>query len=231
MLVIGINITELKEAEKRIKISLDEKDILIKELYHRTKNNMQVICSMLKYHTLYSNDEKINRVFNEMENRIYAMSLVHQKLYQSKNLSSIYFCDYIKELCGLLKKSYKISDDKIVFNLNIGEFSVIIDIAVPCGLIINELISNSLKYAFAEGDKGEINIGMQRNENGDITILYSDNGKGMPENFDFEKDARFGMKTIFSIVRHQLQGAVFFESENGTRYSIEFQDKHYAPRI
>ncbi|HOD39033.1 MAG TPA: response regulator [Candidatus Wallbacteria bacterium] len=222
---------ERLKAEERIRLALGEKEVLIRELYHRTKNNMQVICSMMKLHSLYSGDHKINRVFQEMENRIYAMALVHQKLYQSRNLSSIYFCDYIDDLCELLKNSYSVSDGRIAFKLDVARAEVLIDIAVPCGLIINELISNSLKYAFPGETAGEITIRLERGENGAVKIVYGDNGPGLPSGFDFEKDSRFGMKTIFSIVRHQLQGTVDFERGNGICCRIEFQDKYYARRV
>lgn len=222
---------ERLKAEERIRLALNEKEVLIRELYHRTKNNMQVICSMLKLRSIYSDNPEVNGIFREMENRIYAMALVHQKLYQSKNLSSIYFCDYIDDLCGLLKKSYNVLDGRIAFKLNVARAAVLIDIAVPCGLIINELISNSIKYAFAEGAAGEIRIELERGEDGAVKIIYGDDGPGLPPGFDFEKDSRFGMKTIVSIVRHQLQGTIEFEPGDGMLCCIRFQDKFYDRRV
>lgn len=231
MVGIGIDITNLKNAEKQIKLSLNEKEVLLRELYHRTKNNMQVICSMLKLHSLYTGDAKVLEVFQDMENRICTMSLVHHKLYQSQNLSSIDFSDYVNELCVLLKKSYKVSDDKIKFKINVAASPVLIDIAVPCGLIINELISNSVKYAFPGDNKGEIIIEASRGEDGTVSLLYSDNGVGTPDSFDFKTDSKMGLKTVYSIGQHQLQGTVSFKSVKGVECAIVFQDKFYSSRV
>ena len=228
---IGIDITKIREAEERLKHSLGEKEILIKELYHRTKNNMQVICSMLKLHSHYNNGEKAANNFREIENRIYTMALVHQKLFQSKNLSLIYFHDFVHELCDLLVKSYNTPENKIAFKLDIAEIPVLIDIAVPCGLLLNELITNSIKFAFPGDAKGDISIKICRAENDSIDIFYGDNGVGAPAGFDFEKDGKMGIQTVYSIGRHQLQGKADFKSENGLKCHISFHEKHYSQRI
>lgn len=228
---IGIDITKLKKAEEQIRLSLNEKEVLIRELYHRTKNNMQVICSMLKLYSFYSTDGKILQAFQEMENRIHTMALVHHNLYQSKNLSYIYFHEYVLELCNFIKKSYNISETKIVFKLCIDEISILIDIALPCGLILNELIANSIKHAFPGGKKGEISIELRRGDDATMLLSYRDDGIGFPAGFDFKNNGKFGLQTVYSIGRHQLQGSVDFKSENGVQCDVRFQDKYYAQRI
>lgn len=228
---LQLELAERKKAEEMLKRSLDEKEVLIRELYHRTKNNMQVICSMLKLNSHYNGDEKSGAVLRDMENRIYTMALVHQKLFQSKNLSCIYFHDFIAELCELLLKSYRVPDGKISLKLDIEEIPVLIDIAVPCGLALDELITNSLKYAFPGGREGEISIKISRSVNGEICITYADNGKGFPAGFDFEKDGRMGIQTICSVGRHQLQGKVDFISGPGVECRIVFHEKQYSQRV
>jgi len=228
---IGIDVAEIKKAQEQIRLSLNEKEVLLRELYHRTRNNMQVICSMLKLHSYYTSDEKILHAYREMETRIHTMALVHQMLFQSQNLSSIDFDDYIRELCDIMMKSYRVSENKITFTLNISSISVLIDIATPCGMILNELISNSLKYAFPDDAKGEIRITLRRDEDGSIELDYRDNGVGVPAGFDFSRDGKMGMQTVMAIAQHQLQGTVDFESLNGIGCRIRFRDKQYSCRI
>ncbi len=222
---------ERKKIEIALKQSIEEKEILIRELYHRTKNNMQVICSMFKLCSYYKSKDIYSSVFKDMENRIFTMALVHHKLFQSKNLSYVYFHDFTPELCELLFKSYDTDKNKISLKLDIAEISALIDVAVPCALALNELMINSLKHAFTEDVTGEIKITIKRLENEYIEILYSDNGAGTPAGFNFEKDGKMGIQTVYSIGRHQLQGKVEFKTGTGVECKITFHEKHYNQRI
>ncbi len=144
------DLTERKKAEEELKSSLREKEVLLRELYHRTKNNMQVIRAMLAIKSAYTADEEVKKNYLDMENRILSMSLVHQKLYQSHNLSSLDLKEYIEELVQLLMKSHKAPGDKIKIDMHLESTAVLIDIAIPCGLILNELLANSLEHAFPD---------------------------------------------------------------------------------
>jgi len=225
------DITSRKNIEKRLKISLCEKDTLLSELYHRTKNNMQVICSMLALRSLNAKDENLKISFKEMETRIHAMALVHQKLYTLQNLSSINLKDYAFELSDLLMKSYTAAAGRVSIVCAVENISVLIDIAIPCGLILNELISNSLKYAFPGDGRGEIIIRIFKADNETLQLGVSDNGVGVRQDFDFRKDAGVGIKTVFAIGETQLLGKVKFESVKGLSCVVTINDTLYRARI
>jgi two-component sensor histidine kinase len=210
---------------------LKEKEALIKELYHRTYNNMQVISSMLSAQTSYVKDEKVKAVFHEMSDRITSMAKVHQKLYQSNNLSSINLQEYIVELSDLLKRSYYGLSDKISFILDLEDEEVLIDTAIPCGLIINELITNALKYAFPNGRMGSIKISLHRIDKENLELQVSDNGVSVSKDFDLKSNRGMGLQIIHDIAEKQLEGKVTFEPENGLKAVIRFKDKLYHKRI
>lgn len=225
------DITDRRQAEDQVKASLREKEILLRELYHRTKNNMQVIRSMLSLQSSYIKDENVLKIFQETENRIQSMALVHHKLYQTKDLSNISLKEYISELGDILLESYSVQSDKVLIVSDMDDVSVLIDTAVPCGLIVNELISNSLKHAFPEDMKGEIRIRLCRTDQGEILIRISDNGVGVPEGFDFRETKTLGLETIFGIGEIQLEGEVIFDTSNGVACQIRFKDTSYEPRV
>jgi two-component sensor histidine kinase len=186
---------------------------------------------MLALQSLSMKNDTLKTAFKDMENRIHSMSLVHQKLYKSKNLSSINLKEYISELSNLLMKSYKMPSDRISQIFEIEDINVLIDIAIPCGLIINELVSNSLKYAFPGDRRGEIVIRVAGAGDETIEITVSDNGVGPREGFDFRNDGGVGMKTIFAIGEIQLGGKVRFESGNGLSCSIIIGNALYRARV
>ncbi|MDF1515423.1 MAG: histidine kinase dimerization/phosphoacceptor domain -containing protein, partial [Anaerolineae bacterium] len=147
-----------KEAENQLRLALSDKEILLQELYHRTKNNMYVIMGLLDMQALNINDSRLQVIFTETKNRIMSMALVHQKLYQSQNLSTIDLGDYIRELSGLLLTSYQTTPGQIALHLSLTAMPVVIDVAIPCGLILNELLSNSIRHAFPDNIPGTITI-------------------------------------------------------------------------
>ena len=226
-----VDITERKEAEKGLKESLLEKETLLRELYHRTKNNMQVIVGMLELQSVYSKDEKQIKIFRDIENRIQTMALVHKKLYQSKNLASIDLHDYVKELSEVLVQSYSVNPDNTTLELNIDAVPISIDIAIPCGLVLNELFTNTLKYAWPDGGKGVISIHIGRDDSGNIDLTFSDDGVGVPEGMTLRDLDSLGMKIIYSIVEHQLQGTIEFNHKKGLGCKISFNENLYKRRM
>lgn len=226
-----IEINERTQAEEAIKTSLKEKEALLQELHHRTYNNMQVICGMLNLQISCTEDENVKNVFKEMVNRILSMAKVHQKLYQAQNLSNINLREYICELSDLLMQSYNGSINKVTFNLDLEDVNVLVYIAIPCGLILNELISNAFKYAFPDNKKGQITIKLYRIDGDLLELQVSDNGIGVPKNFDFRTNSGMGLQIVFDIVEHQLDGSISFESSNGVNAKIRFKDKIYSERV
>ena len=228
---IGVDVTERKQAEERLKASLQEKDVLLRELYHRTKNNMAVISSLLALQAGHVRDEFTLRILQEMENRIHTMAMVHQKLYQSQNLSSIDLHEYVADLARLAFDSYQIAPNQIALVLDMEDISVLIDVAIPCGLILNELLSNALKHAFPGDRKGEVRIRIHRAEQGVILLHISDDGVGVPQDFDFRQSDTLGMQTVFGLAEHQLGGKVMIDTSSGVTWRIRFRDDLYSSRV
>lgn len=214
------DITESKTAIHALQRTLAEKDVLLKELYHRTKNNMQVIRSMLALQAAYSKNNELHKILKETENRIQSMSLVHQMLYQSQNLSHLNIKTYIQELIELLLKSH--TDQKQVqVSVSGAELELSIESAVPCGLIITELISNSFKHAFPHTDTPEISVSIEPVED-KIQILYTDNGPGFKIK-SFSELKTLGLKTVQTIVKHQLAGNLqLYNSKSGFSLMVQF---------
>jgi two-component sensor histidine kinase/ABC-type uncharacterized transport system substrate-binding protein len=224
--------TEQKKSEEKVRKSLAEKEALLRELYHRTKNNMQVISSMLSMQLSYTPDEKIAGVFTAIRNRIQSMSLVQQKLYLSKDLSSIDLKEYIIDLSKLLADSYKIADDRIGLDMTeLESIFVLIDNAIPCGMVINELISNAMKHAFPGERNGKIKITLKRDADGFIEMTVSDDGIGVGDDFSFGNDSKLGLKTMIFIVEKQLNGKMTISRDRGLKFSIMFKDDLYERRV
>jgi len=216
------DITERKSAEDKIEASLKEKEILLKEIHHRVKNNMQIISSLLGLTSGSITDKKYVDMFQESRNRINSMSLVHENLYLSKDLAKIDFNEYIKDLTSGLFQSHGANADMIELKLDIGNVSLGIDQAIPCGLIINELITNSLKYAFPRGRKGEIKVSACYNEDNMIEIVVSDNGVGIPSDVDFRKTRSLGLHLVTILAQDQLKGKIDLDRSRGTEFKIIF---------
>lgn len=213
-----------KQAEEEIRKSLNEKEVLLREIHHRVKNNMQIISSLLRLQSQNIKDKNYSQLFDESQNRITSMLLVHEKLYQSKNLSKINFNEYIKEMVNGLFQSYGEYSGRIKLNIEVPEVSLGINSAIPCGLIINELVTNSLKYAFPEGKKGEISIIFHKIGE-EIEMIISDNGIGIPEDFDFRNAESLGLKLVSILAEGQLKGEVNLNCDKGTEFRIKFIDR------
>jgi len=225
------DITERKQAEKQIEKDLKEKSTLLRELYHRTKNNMQVISSMLRLRSMRTDEEFIHTTFKEINNKIKAMSLVQEKLYKSKNLSEINLKEYIEELIDLLRKSYDLASDRIAFQLELEDIPILLDCAVPLGLIINELISNAFKHAFPNKMKGEISIKSYKEKNGIINIHLEDNGVGIPADLNLKESDSIGLQTMFSLIEFQLKGEVNYVTDEGLKWHLKIKDNLYKKRV
>ncbi|CAA9589434.1 Phytochrome, two-component sensor histidine kinase; Cyanobacterial phytochrome B [uncultured Synechococcales cyanobacterium] len=221
LLSVSHDITERKQTEEQIKAALKEKEVLLKEIHHRVKNNLQVISSLLNLQSRSLQDKQYLEIFKDSQDRIKAMALIHEKLYQAKDLARINFAGYIRDLAASLFRSYKGNSAAITLQIHIGDVSLGIDAAVPCGLIINELVSNALKHAFGMGNKGEIWIELCRNLDHQFALIVSDNGVGFPKNLDFQNTESLGLQLVNTLAA-QLRGRVELSSNGGTEFKITF---------
>lgn len=211
---------KVEDKTKELRSSLEEKDVLLKEIHHRVKNNLAMTINLLKLQKSKIDDEKTKSVLVDVQERIFTMELLHRKLYESKDLSSISFKKYIYELLEDLDKTYKGSKN-IEINKNIDDINISIEYALPCGLIITECVTNAYKYAFIN-DGGILHISFQVINN-DCTLIISDNGVGLPESVDVNKTKTLGLRLISTIVKGQLQGDLNYIYENGAKFYITFK--------
>jgi len=221
MLGIMKDITERKRAEEKIKTSLREKEVMLREIHHRVKNNMQIIISLLRLQSTNTKNKKMQEAFKESQNRIHSMSLIHEKLYQSKDLARIDFAYYIRGLIVHLFQSYRVDTNLISLKTYVEDIYLDINRAIPCGLIINELVTNSIKHAFPGGKKGEISVRLHLNKQGKIALVVSDNGVGFPEDIDFLNIKSLGMQLVNDLTQ-QLEGTIEFDRKGGTTFNIVF---------
>lgn len=223
------DITDLKKSEEMLRHSLSEKEVLLKEIHHRVKNNLQIITSLLKLQSAYITDQKSKDLFKESQNRVQSMALIHQRLYQSKDLGSIKLNEYAKTLSNQIMQSFGIDFSKITVRVDADNIIMTIDNAIPCGLIINELITNSLKHAFPDGKKGSIKLDIRVKEN-NYLLEYSDDGIGISKDFDINRTNTFGLKLVKTLV-DQVKGNICINSDNGTHFSINFPDISNKERL
>ena len=219
VLGVAVDVTERKRADEQIKASLKEKEVLLKEIHHRVKNNLQVMSSLLSLQTQYLNDPDALAKFRVSMDRIKSMALIHDKLYRSGNLSRIYFPGYAEDLTHDLVNTY-VTDRIIEMDLRLEPVSFDVDTAMPLGLIINELVSNSLKHAFPDTERGTILVAL-RKEQGSLTLTIADNGVGFPGDIDFAETQSLGMQLVVSLVE-QLDGTITLTRDGGTEFTITF---------
>ncbi|MFB2837027.1 histidine kinase dimerization/phosphoacceptor domain -containing protein [Floridanema evergladense] len=218
---VGIDITEQKQAEQKLKASLQEKEVLLKEIHHRVKNNLQVISSLLKLQSEYIKDGEVISLLSDSYNRVRSMALIHEKLYQSQGLAQIDAADYINSLTNNLVSFHKQISDRIDLDIQIEPISLDIDTAIPCGLIINELICNALKYAFVDRSTGKITIKLKVIKNKFIMLEIADNGIGLPPGFNIEMNETLGLQLVNNLT-NQLDGTLKVCSQSGTYFCITF---------
>jgi PAS domain S-box-containing protein len=214
-------ISERKRAEEKINVSLQEKVVLLREIHHRVKNNLQVISSLLNLQSGYIEDKKSLEIFRESQTRVRSMALIHEKLYQSKDLNKIEFSEYIESLIKDLFKSYNVDSDRIRLNSKLEGIYFEIDTAILCGLIINELVSNSLKHAFPSNKKGEVFIGLNKDAKNKYTLILKDDGIGFPSTVDFRKTESLGLQLVTTLTE-QLGGTIELNNNGYTEFKIVF---------
>jgi len=208
-------------AEKNLKRSLEEKDVLLREVHHRVKNNMQIISSILKMQERLVDDLKLQTVLAESRNRIRSMALVHENLYQNENLANIQFPNYVKSLAGNIARTYHDQKHQISFEYDIADVFLPLDVGIPCGLIINELISNSFKHAFPDAEKGVIRISLTKSGQKEFALTVTDNGVGMDADFKPENSRSLGMRIVNKLAE-QIDADLSYDFSNGTKYELRF---------
>jgi two-component sensor histidine kinase/CheY-like chemotaxis protein len=214
-----------RQAAEDLHKALAEKDLLLRELYHRVKNNMQIISSILDLQAANIREPAVLETFRIGQARIRAMALVHEKLYQAKDLTHISFSEYVQDLVAELFSSYGVGPDRIHLKLDVDiDADVVpVDTAVPCGMIVNELLSNSVKYAFPHGRSGEVRVGLRPLAGGPYQLVVADNGIGLPNDFDLAEAQTLGLRLVYSLCREQLKGAVDTTfTRSGTQFRITF---------
>ena len=220
MLVLSKDVTDQKLAEKKIEDSLHEKNILLAEVHHRVKNNMQLISSLLELQSMKIHDETARIPFVECENRIRSMALVHEKLYHSENMSSINFTDYLSSLLSHIYLSNAVSSDDIQWKIIGDDFSLGLDKAVPCGLLMAELVLNAIKHAFPDKRRGSLTIFLLKDEK-NYTLKVSDDGIGISGSIDAENSTTLGLQIVSSLTK-QLHGEMKITGNSGTEFIITF---------
>lgn len=217
------DISDRKQREQELAESLAEKNVMLQEIHHRVKNNLQVICSLLNLRT-QSSDPQIVEVMKESQNRVKSMALVHENLYNSENLSKIDLESYVQDLSENLLRSYQAKTSSTKISVAVSNISLDIDTAVPCGLIINELVSNALKYAFLPQQQGEVKISIYRAANQDIILNIADNGIGLPPEINIEQINTMGLRMVTALIR-QISGTLTVNREAGSSFMISFPEQ------
>lgn len=216
---------ERKHAEEKLKKALKEKELLIKEIHHRVKNNLMMISGLLNLQSQYIHDQDDLQLFRESQFRANSMALIHERLYKSEDLKSIDFDIYIRKLVVDLFRTYVVNSDLLKLNIDVDDIMLDIDSAIPLGLIVNELLSNSLKHAFPDGREGEIHISFHFKDNR-FFLVISDNGIGFPEDLDYRNTSTLGLR-IVNLLTDQIGGEIELNRDGGTEFRISFQEEKY----
>ncbi|HHY00814.1 MAG TPA: PAS domain S-box protein [Methanothermobacter sp.] len=219
------DITDRKKMELTLRKSLEEKEMLVKEIHHRVKNNLMVISSLLNLQSRYIKDKKALGMFKESQNRAKSMALIHERLYRSTDLKSIDFGDYIHTLATDLYRTYVPEPSRIELDMNVEKVMIDINTAIPLGLIVNELLSNSMKHAFPGKREGEINIEFGITDD-EFVLVVGDNGIGFPEDLEFQNTSTLGLQLVNTLTR-QISGIIELDTTNGTLFSIKFKEMEY----
>ncbi|MBW2630647.1 MAG: transporter substrate-binding domain-containing protein [Deltaproteobacteria bacterium] len=231
--IMGVtrDITDRRRAEDQIKQSLKEKEILLRELHHRVNNNIQMILSMFSMQSQKISDEKTLNVLKDLEGRIRSVSIIHEELYRSKDLSNINFREYIDSLASYLYQTHKVNSNLIKFTSNVDDILFKMETSIPLGIIVRELLSNALTHAFPEGEKGEITVDLHSDETtGIYTLIISDNGAGIPEDMDIRDTETIGLQLVNDL-SDQIGGTIELDRSRGTLFKITFTKQEYRKRI
>jgi len=221
MVGMTLDVTEHKKAEDQIKRSLQEKEVMLREIHHRVKNNLQVISSLLNMQARNATDEETKGILSESRDRVRTMSLIHSQLYEGSDLAEINMKEFVDRLLGQLQ-SYQVGDTRITRVVWVDDYPLPISVAVPVGLIINELLSNALKHAFKGRNEGKIEVSLTASGDGRINLTVSDDGCGLPPGFDINKSKTLGLRLVKILAEDQLQGTLKVTSDCGTTFKMEF---------
>lgn len=213
------DITQRKRTEEQVRASLREKEVLLKEIHHRVKNNLQIVSTLLDLQSGHTADSQALEMFRESRERVKSMALIHERLYRSQDMARVYFAEYVRQLAGDLYRSYRVSDD-IRLELDVDIPPLSIDIAIPCGLLLNELMSNCFKHAFKDARKGYVRVSLNRIEEANVLVV-ADSGVGFPADTDFRNTASFGLQLVNTLVA-QLNGKMELTTERGTTVTVRF---------
>lgn len=222
VLCIVRDITEKRHAEDKLNKSLKEKDVLLKEIHHRVKNNLQIVSSLLSLQSRHLTDTDSVEIFNESQSRIKSMALIHEKLYQTGDLTRINLSEYANELVFDLFRSYSVNTYLVDHEIESEKVLLDINTAIPCGLIINELVTNCIKHAFPDNREGEIKIEI-RCDDEYFVLSVADNGAGLPEDLDINQLKTLGLQLVTSLTK-QLEGTIELERKSGTSFKIRFKE-------
>jgi PAS domain S-box-containing protein len=218
---VARDITERRRADAQIKASLQEKEVLLREIHHRVKNNLQIISSLLNLQSRHIKDPHVIQMFRESQNRVRSMALIHENLYQSADMSRIDFAEYARNLATQLFRSYGVNPKSIALRIHASNIFLDVNTAIPCGLIINELVSNSLKYAFPDGKEGEIYIDVSYDHERKIRMLIGDNGIGLATAIEGMGANTLGLKLVTALI-NQLSATLTVDHRGGTRFCVTF---------
>lgn len=225
-------IVERHKAQVEAEKSLGEKELLLREIHHRVKNNMQIVSSLLRLQSRRQEDQATKDILDDSRSRISAMALIHESLYRPENLTGVSLRRYIQELALNLFSSYNIAPGRIVLVTDVEPISLNIETATPCGLIINELVTNSLKYAFPGERSGEVRISLKRLADGErYQLRVADNGVGLPPDLDIRQTKSLGLQLVVNLAENQLLGEVAVEAGPGTAFVVTFKEIGYEQRI
>jgi hypothetical protein len=228
--VLGYDITEQKRTEAQIRASLAEKEVLLREIHHRVKGNLQVVSSLLNLQSRYVTEPAAQEVFRDSQNRVRAMALLHEQLYRSDDLAHVPLASYVQKLIPQLVHSYVADTARIRLLVDVDDVGVTLETAMPCGLMLNELVSNALKHGFPQGRTGEVSIKLRAEDGGRFVLRVSDTGVGLPPHFDIHHAATMGMQLVHTLVE-QLHGTLHVEDGPGTTIEIRFGELDYPERI
>jgi two-component sensor histidine kinase len=216
-----LDITERREAENGLRKSLEEKELLLREIHHRVKNNLQVISSLFNLQAQTIKDPNVLAALKESHNRVRSMALVHHMMYQAADFAAIDLVDYVQTLTRSLYRAYTIDPEAVLLSVDIANVRLAIDAAIPCGLIINELVSNALRHAYPAGRRGTMSVTLVRNENGTHTLTVRDDGVGLPADLVLPPTATLGLALVETLSA-QLEGTLSIDRSRGTAVSVTF---------
>jgi two-component sensor histidine kinase len=219
-----------KVDRERIELSLREKEMLLHEIHHRVKNNMQIITSILKLRLRQSDNDFVRELLRDCQSRIHSMALVHEQLYRSDDLSHINIREYLDELAWSTYRSFALSPSHVQLVLSLDDADLNIDTAIPLGLVLNELLSNAFKHAFVGREHGQVTLTLKRGQDGELAVTVADDGVGLPADSEIMTAETFGMHLVFSLVQ-QLSAQMDVEREAGTAVTLRFREVPYARRI